>query len=76
VSSPVLSALERDCSSTRVITLRCHRCSYFIGEDSESMELVGVVKEASLRKNITPPRRSWMCPKCRWTNIFRPFTEV
>ena len=63
------AALSRSVSQVEV---RCHRCSYFIGETDVSLEFVGMVKRAKDRMIVEPPRRSWLCPKCRWCNIFKP----
>lgn len=59
-----------------VVKIRCNRCSYFLGEDSEALELIAVVKERDLGDRIKLPRRSWKCPNCGWLNVFRPLKEV
>ena len=71
-SSPALNAPARDCSSSRVMEeIRCHRCSYFIGEAPGPLEFVGVVKGRRQREQITLPRLCWRC-KCGWFNVYRP----
>lgn len=58
------------CSSTVETEVRCHRCSYFIGEAPGPLEFVGVVKLARDRDVVPSPRYAWRC-KCGWTNIYR-----
>jgi len=58
--------------SARIWTLRCHHCSRYLGEAPGPRELVGLVKEPSMRELIAPPRDSRPCKACGWTNIFQP----
>lgn len=51
--------------------LRCHRCSYVIGEAERPVELVGVFKAVADTALAGEPRRSYVCPRCRWANVFR-----
>lgn len=51
--------------------IRCCRCSYFCGETSTPLRLVGIVNEHELREKIPPPRWTWRCPKCRWQNVYK-----
>ena len=64
------------CSAVNLEEIRCHRCSYFIGEAPGPLEFVGVVKRARDRGLIELPRHSWVCAKCRWLNIFRSVNNV
>jgi hypothetical protein len=52
--------------------LRCHRCSAWIGEARESMELVGLFQKPRDREHIPEPRDAWRCKGCGWVNVFKP----
>lgn len=51
--------------------LRCHRCSYWIGESAEPMEFVGLFKDKRDRDQVQSPRATYQCKHCGWVNIFR-----
>jgi hypothetical protein len=65
--------MPRDAQSAAVAptTIRCHRCSKFLGESDRPMEFVGVVRMRDDRELVKPPRATWLC-KCGWSNIFVP----
>lgn len=51
--------------------VRCHRCSKWIGEAHEPVELVGLFRDPQDRHNIPAPRQTFRCKSCMWTNVFR-----
>lgn len=36
------------------------------------MEMVGIFRDPRERRRIAPPRDSWRCKSCGWTNVFVP----
>jgi len=52
--------------------LRCHRCSYWIGETHQAVEFVGAFKRLRDREQLPAPRDSRVCEHCGWVNVFRP----
>jgi hypothetical protein len=42
-----------------------------IGEAERPVELVGVFKAVADTALAGEPRRSYVCPRCRWANVFR-----
>lgn len=64
-----VSAAEQS-PDKKSVTLRCHRCSQFIGEAAEAVELVAIVKESDLVAIVQEPRATYRC-RCGWFNIFK-----
>lgn len=50
--------------------LRCHRCSYWIGEAERPVTLIGLFKGPE-QGAAGDPRRSYLCRHCGWVNVFR-----
>lgn len=56
---------------TKPFEIRCHRCSSWIGEAKDPMELVGIFKVVRDVELIRAPRNTWRCKSCGWANVFR-----
>lgn len=50
--------------------IRCHRCSYYVGESPVDLRLVGLVKVRGLVDVVPPPRSIWLCARCGWRNLY------
>jgi hypothetical protein len=53
----------------------CQRCARWIGDTSESLQLVAVYRRPPDRSRVPHPRRTWQCKDCGCVNVFRPLTE-
>ena len=51
--------------------LYCHHCSQWVGESSDPVTLVGMVRDPRDRNLVPSPRNTWRCKSCGWVNIFR-----
>lgn len=62
--------------SESTVQLRCHHCTQWLGETSQSLSFTGMFHAPQDREWVEGQRDTYRCKGCGWVNVFKPVANA